>query len=463
MRKTILMLINGFGVEQKDSAEVYSSKLMPNFDFMMKNYLFAQLITKAGDYNNAYRVFSMPDVNKNQENEIDTLIFDKKLDQNNIIQNIRDNIGSENKLHVFYTLENANKFNQVREFMRVLNPNKDKKIYIHLIMTSTSLQDYESIIKVISKLSFEMSDFCKIGMVMGRNKINTDDVLRAFYRELGEHWNESTKKFDILKKEIINPEDAGIFIITGGFPLHENDSVLFLNYENVEMEKFYNDFTKIPLKLYSLYPFKEGIPNMFQKEEIKSVNFSSTIEKHGIKILFLTNENRINDVNYYLNGMEKKKSPNITYAKNDMNLFSSKESIINLIDGNNYDGFIIDYSIAGYNRMEDIKRDLTSIDGIIKNISEVSKEKDYTFIITSLYGVHVPVMDGVIQKVINFSGKVPCIFQSNLFNKQEYSLNGSANTYALQQTFLTNINDEVKANKLVHKLSSIEKMLTNKK
>lgn len=112
--------------------------------------------------------------------------------------------------------------------------------------------------------------------------------------------------------------------------------------------------------------------------------------------------------------------------------------------------------------MDVIKKDLQSIDGIIRNISDAAKEKDYTFIVSSLYGLHVPVMDGVVQKVIDFSGKVPVMFQSNLFTKAEYTLN-PGNTYALGQTFLTNINDEVKANKLVHKLSNVEKMLTKGK
>ncbi|MCI8498168.1 MAG: hypothetical protein HFG33_02070 [Bacilli bacterium] len=462
MRKTVLMLINGFGVEQKDSAEVYSAKLMPNMDYMVKNYLFGSLLTNAGDYNNAYRMFSIPEKTKGKEDEIDFLIFEKKLDQNEVLKNVRDNIGEENCLHIFYAIENISKFGQVREFLRIINASKNKKVFLHFILTGTSTSGYDDIIKVISKISFELSDYCKIGMVLGRNKINTDDVQRVFYRELGEHWNESTKKFDILKREIVNPEDAGVFMISGGFALKENDSVLFINYEDVEMEKFYSDFTKIPLKLYSLYPFKEGIPYMFKREEERSTCFSSVIETHGIRILHLTTEARINDVNFYLNGMEKRKSPNITYALNDMSLFSTKEKVVDLLESNPYDGVIIDYVISGYNRMEDIKRDLQNIDGVIKNISDAAKERDYTFIISSLYGMHVPVMEGVVQKVINFSGKVPCIFQSNLFTKQEYSLN-TGNTYSLSQTFLTNINDEVKANKLVHKLSSIEKMLSKGK
>ncbi len=462
MRKTILMLINGFGVERSGSTEVYSAKLMPNFDNMIKTYLFGNLVTTAGDYNNAYKAFSIPEQNKGQEDEIDYLIFEKKLDTNEVLKNARDSVGAENNLHIFYSVENIGKFNQVRELLKVLNPNKDKKVFVHMVMTATSTAAYDGIKKIISKVAFELADYCKIGMVVGRNKINTDDVLRAFYRELGEHWNESEKKFDILQKEVVAPENAGVFIITGGFSLKENDTVMFMNYDDIEMEKFYNDFTKMPTKLYSLFPFKDEIPFMFKKEEDRSVCFASTVEKHEIKILALTSEARINDINFYLNGMEKKKSPNITYAVNDMSLFATKEATISLIDGQPYDGFILDYTIAGYTRMDSIKKDLQAIDGVIKNISDAAKEKGYTFIVSSLYGIHVPVMDGVVQKVIDFSGKVPLVFQSNTFNKAEYALN-SGGVYALAQTFLTNINDEVKSNKLVHKLSSIERMLTKKK
>lgn len=462
MRKTILMLINGFGIEKKGSAEVYSTKLMPNFDGLIKNYMFGSLLTSAGDYNNAYKKFSIPEKAKGYEDEIDYLIFERKLDQNAVLQNVRDNVGSENKLHIFCEIENSSKINQIREFLKIINSTKNKKVFMHIIMTGTSTSEYEEITKVISKLAFELSDYCKIGMVVGRKKIESDDLRRAFYRELGEHWNESNKKFEILKKEIINPEDAGVFIITGGFALQENDSVLFLNYEDVSMDKFYDDFTKIPLKLYSLYPFKNGVPNMFKRDDEKTVYFASMCEKFGIKILLMTHENRVNDVNFYLNGMQKIKSPNITFALNDMSLFSSKEAVTKLIDDNDYNGFILDFTIGNYNRMDNIKNDLKSIDDIIKNISEASKDKDYTFIVTSLYGMHAPVMEGVVQKVIDFSGKVPIMFQSNLFPKTEYSLN-SGDTFALSQTFLTNINDEVKSNKLVHKLSSVEKMLTKGK
>lgn len=462
MAKSILLLINGFGVEKKGSAEIYSAKLMPNMDYMTKNYLFGSLSTKAGDFNNGYRLFSIPEKGKKVDDQIDNLIYDKKLGSIETIGEIASGVGEGNNLHLFYIFETGIKFHQVREFCKVLNPTKQKKLFIHLIMTATSTTQYDEIIKMISKLSFESGGFGKVGFVVGKNKLNTDDTLRTFYKEYGEHWNESTKKFEILKKEIVNPDDANIFYINSGFSLKENDTVLFMNFENVDMERFYNNFTKVPVKKYSLYEMREDVKNIFIREADERSTFASIVQKFGLSILTFTNPKRLNDINFYLHGMKKTKIPNLTYATYSQSLFESKERVIDLIERSGYDGYILDFDIGNYNKVADIKNELSSIDVIIKNISEASKEKGYTFIISSLYGMYAPVMDGVIQKVINFSERVPCVFQNNEFNKADYSLSGGT-IYALSETYLTSIKDEVGANRLVHKLGKLDKLLSRKK
>ena len=50
MKKNILLLINGFGIEQADSVNVYDEKLMPNMDRLTKEKLFASLASKDLDY-----------------------------------------------------------------------------------------------------------------------------------------------------------------------------------------------------------------------------------------------------------------------------------------------------------------------------------------------------------------------------------------------------------------------------
>ena len=45
MKKTVLFLMNGFGIEQLDSYSIYNAKLMPNLDSYTKNHLFAAIST----------------------------------------------------------------------------------------------------------------------------------------------------------------------------------------------------------------------------------------------------------------------------------------------------------------------------------------------------------------------------------------------------------------------------------
>ena len=59
MKKNILMLINGFGVSQKNSFDVYSPELMPNMDQMTKENIFLTIENKFIDYKAGYRSFSI--------------------------------------------------------------------------------------------------------------------------------------------------------------------------------------------------------------------------------------------------------------------------------------------------------------------------------------------------------------------------------------------------------------------
>ena len=50
MKKNILLLINGFGVEQVDSYNIYSKEVMPNLDRLTTEWLFSSLQSKELDY-----------------------------------------------------------------------------------------------------------------------------------------------------------------------------------------------------------------------------------------------------------------------------------------------------------------------------------------------------------------------------------------------------------------------------
>ena len=232
---------------------------------------------------------------------------------------------------------------------------------------------------------------------------------------------------------------------------------MFLNYTEVDIDKIYNELFVGQVNMFSLYKYKEEIPYMFERVK-QSHYLSSIINDNKINLMVFAQEENVNTINYYMNGKERKLSGNITFAINDDTLFSNKEAVINTIESTKRDGYVLDYDIGKFNRMEDIKETLHNIDGLIGNIYEAAKEKGYTFIISSLYGMQKTVREGVVDKVINFSGKVPVLFYSNEFNKIDYSIGGS-DTTGLMFTYLTNINDDVKRNALLHKKSKLDKML----
>ena len=174
--------------------------------------------------------------------------------------------------------------------------------------------------------------------------------------------------------------------------------------------------------------------------------------------MLLSTQDKVNTINYCVNGEERVLSDKIVYILRDDELLSNKDAFINLVESTDKDGYIIDYDIGGYTRIEEMKDELHRIDAQIKNVCDACQEKGYTLIISSLYGMHKTMREGVIDKVVNFSGLVPCIFINNEYNRENYSVGGTSTT-GLMYTYLTNICDDVRANKMLHKKSALDKLL----
>ena len=91
-RKTILFLINGFGVERKESYSIYDASLMPTLDSLSKKYLFSTITSDVNNYYDGYRNISM-DVNELYNYKIiDRQIEDKKYQTNQVLLKIKKDI-----------------------------------------------------------------------------------------------------------------------------------------------------------------------------------------------------------------------------------------------------------------------------------------------------------------------------------------------------------------------------------
>lgn len=458
LNKTILMLINGFGVERGDSEPIYSASLMPNLDKMTNKYLFSSLVAAGADYDTGYKNFAKKEIKKAKFDSVDNIIYDQKLGTVENLKVLEQNTTTQNKLYVFFIFNGENKFNQFKEIVKALNPQKNKKIILNFILTGTSIELYKSFIKLLDKASYELFGYGKVGIICGKNNFNSDNFIRAFYKAQGEHWSEAVKKIEILNRDLVAPENADVFMVNPEFNIAAGDNLLFFNYENVDTKKFMQKHAAFNLNYYSLYP-EDGMINLFTKDEGNFLKFVDILNEHKINVTFFTNESRLNNLNYFINGEEKTLSPHIRFILNDINLFNS-ENALNTINNSN-EAIIIDFDISGIKTIGELKNTLTKIDEIIGVIEKVCVDNNYSFIISSLYGIHSTLREGPIDKVVNFSGKVPIVFYNKEFTRREYSLR-SGDVFALGQTFLTNVCDDVKQNMLVHKKTKLEKMLSKK-
>ena len=57
--RTVLFLINGFGIETKDSYGVYDAAIMPNFDKLAQKYMFSKLESNVFNTVDGFRSMSL--------------------------------------------------------------------------------------------------------------------------------------------------------------------------------------------------------------------------------------------------------------------------------------------------------------------------------------------------------------------------------------------------------------------
>ena len=177
-KKTVLFLINGFGVEKKESYSIYDSSLMPTFEELSKNYLFSKdsIVSNVNNYYDAYRNASL-DVSELYnysilDKDIESKVF---LTKENLIKLKQDFDTKKGNLHLFCLVDTSLKIvDHLKETLKYLNPNKDKKVFLHLIISSNNIEDYKGLVDVFSHINMELAEYAPIGFIMGLSAIDNN-------------------------------------------------------------------------------------------------------------------------------------------------------------------------------------------------------------------------------------------------------------------------------------------------
>lgn len=438
--KTVLMLINGFGIEKDESFEVYKPELMPNFDKLMKKYIFARLSSDVRTIYEGYRNMSL-EIGELYNYHIYTRENQNgKIKQNETVNKIISDLNTrKSKLHLFAFVDTSVKISEnLKSFLKTINENKDKQIFIHPVLTSTNYEDYPKITDTLSRINVDISEYATIGMVLGLETIlNSNPVIelnffiKTLISEVGERWQSFKQKLDVSYGTKKSPTSIKPFVVNTGFSVGNNDMFLIWNYDNIDLSNFINGIKAINygqdvannITFSSLFPitYKENISYILNYE-LSEKSLAGNMKGLGFKTAVLAKTQDINVINYYLNGLDSTNNPDITYLDIEKIQYNV-ESVINVINTYPDDLFILNYDITDCDSIEKLENRLTTIDKVIEGIYNMFVGNDINFIISSIYGMEKNLPNEKEEICHLKYGKVPFIYINRKITRKDYIVN----------------------------------------
>lgn len=441
MKKTILFLMNGFGIEQVDSYSVYSKDLMPNLDSYTNEYLFSSIESKATTLDDGLLTFSMGAKLPLSYSLVDRVYsdYEKNKNFNFYTQNIKENTN----IHLFCSVESDRILEHLKSFISFINSKCQNPIFIHCILTSNDIENYKEIERTITRIHYDFNN-CKVATIIGENKLNEANLssyMNMLQNQVGEKWRELSKKFSSLQNSKTAPNNAGEFIMNEDFKVEANDSIFFFNYKYSDMENFIANIGKVVdcSKTFSLFPIK-GVKYPMLAYPKSGISFMNCLSKIDGKALVVSNSNRITKINHNLTGLQQIIPENISYVKSDDNFLENIDNLKAVID-DNFDLIMIDYNLDDCATIPELKETLGKLDVLLKNTVDYCVSKEYSLFISSLYGMKKEMpLDNFSKYLVNFASKVPFIVIDPVFKKDNFRIDiGDVNNLA--HTVYTNIDN----------------------
>ncbi len=470
--RTVLLLINGFGIETKDSYSVYDEKTMPNFDKLAKQYMFSSLESTAANTIDGFRSMSL-EMNELYNYSIYTRDMAKVIASPTVAAINKTLVERKSKLHLFCFVDTSLSIvDNLKHFLTLINKEQDKKIFLHIILTSNNYEDYPKILDVLSKINIELGELASIGMIMGLSNILNSNpqiemnfLIRTMISEVGERWSSFKQKLDFSYGTKSAPISVKPFVVNSGFGIGENDLMMVWNYDNLDISNFINSIRSInygdkpnTITFFSLFPitYKESIPYILNFEVAKK-SLATNMKGLGFKSLVLCNRNEINGINYYLNGMQMVSNPDISYICLEDKIYDIP-TVLSVVNTYKQDLLVINFDITKFSSVEELKQLLTKIDSVIGAIYDNTNKEDYCIIISSLHGMNKTV-NSISGEICNIRYvKVPIVYIDKFITKKDYLVN-SGDISKLFKTCYKSINKKYPGESLVTKKNLLYRMV----
>lgn len=449
MKKSVLFLINGLGIEKPGSYSISIDQCMPHLSRTKETSYFTTAVIDSIEYRSAYEAFFLGDSSKKELKYLESNILNDEVINNSTFNKLKNNLSNPmTKLHVFVEPTSESLVDQINNLINKLSLNINTKVYVHLLLTQQSVNEYKNLIGIINYIKFHLDQRITVGFILGKesisNELNKDDldsVKKMFFYCSCERWSETEKKLQLLMDAKIRPCIAPGFCATNSCNITENDVILFFNTRRTNYDKFidalefnYSSVFKkdnFKLPMYSIIQLDSKHPiEYFSSNIVYDNSLSNLLEKGNKKCLIIADNKYISMINFLANGLNYVNNPRIQFMNLDNNYLSNQANITNLIDNTPYDLIIFDYHMDFDHTINELKLQLEKIDVVLGMVADVCENKHSLFI-TSLYGTKkdlplAPYNNEIVT--IDYEMQIPIFFFDYTYPKSKYVLRpGSTN------------------------------------
>jgi len=209
LKKSIIFLINGLGIEKPGSYSISLDQDMPNL----------------ARTNN---------------------ILNANISNNQVYQEFTKNVSTpDSKLHVFLEPTTNRIVEAINDLINNLQLDKNKKVYLHLLLPQLTINDYKKLIDIVNYIKYHINERITVGFVIGKEYISdnlTQDEMKQmeklFFFCSAERWIRTDEKLNNLKEANVIPCKAPGFCANNDCFIKNGDTILFFNTRRADYDKF---------------------------------------------------------------------------------------------------------------------------------------------------------------------------------------------------------------------------------
>ena len=463
----VVCLLNGMGIEESKSYNIYSSEVMPTLDALTTRYLFSTISSSGKGVGLA----SEASVTKEQgllnvgacatvKQSIEILnskIEEKAFFNSPALATVTEHVKANNSNMHLITLV-GDKYGEdslvhLRKMVEYLNEIGIKKVCLHLYLGANSNPLNKSFPKYTAMVHRILNVYpdTKISIVAGIKFLKdssgitvTKELYKVSAGGIGEHWINYNDAVDSNYKRKYLEQDIVPFIVHDNALIENTDGVFLFNYENdlgsvytdllIQPNKYmYTNNTGINIKVASLFPLQNQTSVSCLNYEPVKTSFYGALNNKGIKHLLIAPKEDIPYINYYFNGCNNTQGAQVLAMEptntgnkdSDLNYMyqTTTTKLMEAINSNFYDLIIVEYNISNNNvSTENIKTSMINMDKNLANIYNQIIGMNGTLIITSCYGLNEVLHNNKDELVnVNFSKKLPFVVVDNEMPQDIYS------------------------------------------